>query len=125
MNPATDFGLVGPSGERTGKALSGIVDIDVGSVRERRRFKGPDRHPEWIGCWRIFHSTMLVTEASPPGPLDAYEKSITMLHARFPSRFAILAMVDAINRHEKWQQYREEVEELVAMGTPPRFYDAR
>ena len=103
--------------------MSGIGDIEVGGVGKKRRFKGPDRHPEWVGCWRIFGSTMLIAKASPLGPLDAYQKNMAMLYARFPDRFAFFPTVEAINRHERWQQYREEVEELVDAGNAPRFYN--
>ena len=62
-------------------------------------------------------------KASPPGPLDAYELNIKTLQARFPARFSIMAMVDEINRMEKWQDNRDEIEELVAAGTPPKYWD--
>ena len=81
--------------------MSNAGDIEVGGVRTRRRYKGPDDHPRWQGCWRILGSCLLVCLASPRGPLDTYEKNIYELYLRYPSFSRLLATVEQICRYER------------------------
>ena len=87
-NPTPCFGLVGPFGDRAEMGMANAGDIEIDGVKTRRRYKGPDDHPRWNGCWRIFGSCMKVCKASPQGPLDAYEKNILELYIRLP-RFSV------------------------------------
>ena len=122
-NPAPDFGCFGTLGERADKATAGMPDIKAGGERRRRRFRGPDRFRDWRAGWRVFRAAMLVCDACPPGPLDAYEKNMEILSQRFPGRSAILAKVDGCMRFEEWQRYRDEIEEMVLRGFPPKCWD--
>ena len=47
-----------------------------------------------------------------------------ILAERFPERFAILAKIDELMRMGNWQRYRDEIEDMVIRGFPPKCWDA-
>ena len=122
-NPTPCFGRVGPFGDRAEMGMANAGDIEIDGVKTRRRYKGPDDHPRWNGCWRIFGSCMMVCKASPKGPLDIYEKNILVLYIRFPRIFRLLAKVEQICRYEMWPKYRLLLDEMVAAGHAPKYYN--
>ena len=67
---------------------------------------------------------MLVCDACPPGPLDAYEENMEILAEGFPERFAIFAKIDETMRMEDWQRYGDEIEEMVLRDMLPNCWDA-
>ena len=101
-----------------------MEDVWVEGVLTRRRIKMPPSFVEWRMCWRVFRSIMLILDACPPGPLDAYEKLICELNTTFPGRWGIIATADDAMRNEEWTNYREEIREQVEAGYPPMEYDA-
>ena len=66
---------------------------------------------------------MLALDASPPGPLDAYERRVETLQQTYPNNWSIISFADETNRTEEWPAYREEIEDEVERGCPPAGWD--
>ena len=116
LNASPEFSVCGPSGSKDHIQHSGRVD-------KRRRFKGPNRFNEWRPCCRIFRTSILALDASPPGPLDVYERGIEIFNIAHLERYSILAFADETNRMEAWPVYREAMENAVAAGNSIKYWD--
>ena len=122
-NCAPDFRVCGPHGDRAAQVIANTADVVVGGERKRRRVKGPSRFNEWRPCWRIFRTSLLALDACPPGPIDAYERRIETLNMTFPHHWYITAFAEETNRMEEWPFYRQQIEDEVRAGNPPKYWD--
>lgn len=122
VNPAPDVAVFGPFGDRTARAMSHVEDVHVGGSIVKRTVTGPTTLVEWIACWRVFRTCMLALQASPPAPLDAFQKKQKVFDALCPGRYGILAHATHNNLMEEWPNYREEVEVLVRKNQAPDYW---
>ena len=124
-NPAPDYAVLGPFGNRAAKYVTRAAEVTIGGETKRRRIRGPDSYEDWDPCHRVFRGGMLILDGSPAGPLDAYEKVIRHLARKFPRHWSVIAFAEEACRTEKWPEYREEIEEMVEVGRPPKYWDPR
>ena len=122
-NPAPDFAVLGPFGDRTAKFVAKNTEVTEGGEKKRRRVRGPDSFAMWRPSFRIFRGPMLILKASPAGPLDAYEKLIHNFNERFPDHWSIVSFAEQTNRTEKWSKYRRICEDLARRGNPAKYWD--
>lgn len=76
LNLAPDVAVFGPFGDCSASALSHVEDVHVDGMVGRRRVTGPTTMAEVIACCRVFRTCLPALKASPPGPLDTFQKKI-------------------------------------------------
>ena len=121
-NPAPDFSVMGPFGDRAARFVTRNSEVTENGEKKRRRVRGPDCYEMWRPSWRIFRGGLLVLDACPEGPLNAYEKNIAALNARFGEHWTIVAFAEQCNRSEKWSKYRQICESQAQAGLPPKYW---
>ena len=115
--PYVDFAVFGPYGKRQAKMLRFEAQVFVAGQLVTRQVKGPSNFDAWRSAWRVYQVTMMILEASPPGPLDEYEENIRKLNQELPGSWGMIAAADDMMRSEYWERIRREVEAQVAAGT--------
>ena len=68
---------------------------------------------------------MLILDASTERRLDAWERQIEHLHKLYPDDWGIISMAEEANRDERWVDYREEIEDAMEEGRPPKYFEHR
>ena len=57
------------------------AQIIVGGELTTKQCQFPRDFAQWRTCWRVFWTTMLRLDASPPGPPDTCAEGIRQLHS--------------------------------------------
>ena len=71
-NPAPCFSVLGPFGDRASSFVNRSSEVIEAGEKKRRRVRGPDSYEMWRPSFRIFRGGLVVLDACPTGPLDAY-----------------------------------------------------
>ena len=66
------------------KLMTFRAQIFVGGELTTKAAAGPWDFEHWRKCLRVFRTVMLKLNASPLGPLDAYEEGLRQLFTGFP-----------------------------------------
>ena len=119
-NCAPDFCVMGPFGDRAYDIVTMTADVLVDGERRRMKVRGPSSITEWKAHWRVFRMCMLILNAVPEGPLDAYERRIVRLATKYPSHWALISFADEICRREGWSDIRQEIENDILDGAHPK-----
>ena len=79
--PNADFSAFLPFGKRAMKLMTFLAQIIVGGELTTKTVPVAPRFCSVANKRRVFCTTMLKLDASPPGPLDTHEEGIRQLHS--------------------------------------------
>eukprot|EP00972_Heterocapsa_arctica_P080562 11871619-Heterocapsa_arctica.AAC.1 len=119
--PYADFALFGPYGLRIRRrlVLSGM-SISSDGVLKQIELKGSPCPQDWIRCYRVLCTALIMLGAVTPGVLDAYEQQICRYHVRYgPAIWVLLDQADVRTPLEHMERWRR-----VAQSKVPAEFDA-
>jgi hypothetical protein len=108
--PYVDFAIFGPFGNRVRKAMShkGLVFGPNGSLI-MEEFRGPPSIVEWLSCWRVFQTAMVMLDAADHPQLEAYARHITKLSSQYgATAWSTIYQAEVRFRREMLDRVREE-----------------
>ena len=108
-NPYVDFSVFGPHGRRALKRLTYHVQAfqpDTGKY-VRQELNGPNDLTNWMKCWQVFRTTMLLLTAAMCHSLDAYSEFIREKVATYGQKcWDIIYQADMRMRLEEFERIR-------------------
>jgi len=119
--PYADFALFGPYGLRIRRklVLSGLI-ISTDGILKQVELKGPPLLQDWIRCYRVLRTALIMLGEVTPGALDAYERQICRYHERYgPSIWVLLYQADVRMRLEHMERLRR-----IGQSKAPADFDA-
>jgi hypothetical protein len=108
--PYVDFAIFGPFGGRVRKAMShkGLV-FGANGTLVMEEFRGPPSIVEWMACWRVFQTAMIMLKAADHPQLEAYARHIEKLAKQYgQSAWSTLYQAEVRFRREMMERVREE-----------------
>ena len=106
--PYIDFAIFGPFGNRVRKAMShkGLVFGSNGTL-VMEEFRGPPSITEWMSCWRVFQTAMIMLDAADHPQLEAYSRHIAKMASQFgPSAWSTIYQAEVRFRREMMERVR-------------------
>jgi len=115
--PFVDFGVWRPFGNRLGKALRFVIQVEkADGTRQSKEINGPDSFDVWMRCWTVFVFAMTALKLASKTRLQRYADRIKRLNDEFPRFWWIIGQADIRMRSEHLERIRRDCVKRQAAG---------
>ena len=111
-NPYVDFAIFGPFGRRSSRKLTFVSHVFSALTGEWRKqeLPGPNSFEDWLKCWMVYRTTLMLLDITPPEPLVAYAEHVRSLASEFgPSCWFLIYQADVRMRSEEFERLRRRI----------------
>ena len=115
--PFVDFGVWRPFGNRLGKALRFVIQVErADGTRQSKEINGPDSFDVWLRCWTVFVFAMTALKLASKTRLQRYADRIKRLNDEFPRFWWVIGQADIRMCSEHLERIRRDCVKRQAAG---------